>query len=90
VRFALIILGLTAIAVGLVHIRRAELGAQHEIQRLQLQQVQRRRRLWDQQITLSRLTAPGQLRRQVTAEPSDQEPAPEPAEDRTQPATQDQ
>ena len=64
-RFAMVIVSLAAIAVALVHIRRAEITARHEIQSLQLKQVDQRRRMWDQQIRLSQLTAPAQVRKRV-------------------------
>jgi len=63
VRIAIVILSLAGVAVGLVHLRRAELIARHESQQLQLQQVTLRRQLWDQQIHLSYLAAPAEVRR---------------------------
>lgn len=62
-RIAVVILSLAGVAVGLVHLRRAELIARHESQQLQLQQVTLRRQLWDQQIHLSYLAAPAEVRR---------------------------
>lgn len=62
-RIAIVILSLAVMAVGLVHLRRAELIARHESQQLQLQQVKLRRQLWDQQINLSYLAAPAEVRR---------------------------
>ena len=59
----MLILALAVVAVGLVHLRRAELIARHDAQRLQLEQVKLRRLLWDQQITLSYLAAPAEVRR---------------------------
>jgi hypothetical protein len=59
----MIIIALTAMAVSVVHIRRAEVVARHESQQFQLQQVKLRRQLWDQQITLSYLTTPAEVRR---------------------------
>jgi hypothetical protein len=63
VRIAIVILSLAVMAVGLVHLRRAELIARHESQQLQLQQVKLRRQLWDQQIDLSYLATPAEVRR---------------------------
>lgn len=57
-RLALVIILLTAIAVGLVHIRRAQITVCHEARRVQLRRVKLRRRLQDQQVELGRLTAP--------------------------------
>jgi hypothetical protein len=59
----MVIVALAAMAVGLVHVRRAEVIACHEAQQLQLRQMKLRRRLWDQQIALSYLTAPSEVRR---------------------------
>ena len=62
-RLAAVIVILAAIAVGLVHVRRAETIDRHQIQRLQLHRARLRRTLWDQQVRLGYLTAPGQIRR---------------------------
>ena len=62
-RIAVVIVALAAMAVGLVHMRRAELLARYEHQQLQLRQVKVRRQLWDQQITLSRLVSPSEVHR---------------------------
>ena len=64
-RLALVIVLLGAVAVALVHIRRAEMSARHEVQQLQADQVKVRRRLWDQQVHLSGLMSPALLRRQA-------------------------
>ena len=57
-RIVLIIVAVAAIGVCLVGIRRGEISARHEIQQLQLRHVSLRRQLWDQQVTLGRLTSP--------------------------------
>ena len=62
IRLVLVIFSLAAIAVGQVHIRRADATVCHEIQQLQRRQVSLRRRLWDQQVRLGYLTAPDELR----------------------------
>lgn len=64
-RMGLVILLLTGMAVALVHIRRAEVSTRHEIQRLRMRQVTLRRRLWDQQIRVSVLTSPHEVRERV-------------------------
>jgi len=56
-----VILLLGCIAVTLVHIRRAEITARHEIQRHQIKQVKLRRKLSDQQVRLGYLTSPGEV-----------------------------
>lgn len=60
-----IIVFLSAIAVGVVHIRRAEITSRHEIQRLQSRRVEVRRLLWDQQVQLSKRMAPAEIRRRA-------------------------
>ncbi|MCK4601077.1 MAG: hypothetical protein KAU28_01340, partial [Phycisphaerae bacterium] len=62
-RLAFVIISLAAIALALVHVRRAESCAGHEIQRLRTRQVELRRRMWDQEVRIGQLTAPGELRR---------------------------
>lgn len=64
-RMGLVILLLAAIAVALVHTRRGEIIARHEIQRLRMRQVKLRRQLWDQQIRLGLLTSPEKVRQRV-------------------------
>lgn len=64
-RMGLVILLLTGMAVALVHIRRAEVSTRHEIQRLRMRQVALRRKLWDQQIHVSVLTSPQEVRKRV-------------------------
>ena len=64
-RLGLIILLLAGIAVVLVHLRRAETAAHHEIQRLRIEQVRLRRALWDQHVGLGRLQAPAEVRRRT-------------------------
>lgn len=58
-RIAFIIFSLTAIAVGLVHIRTAENACRNQVLTLQnYYRVEVPRKLWDQQVELSHLTAP--------------------------------
>ena len=47
--------------VTLVHIRRAEMTARHEIQTQQIRQVKLRRKLSDQQVRLGYLTSPAEV-----------------------------
>jgi len=66
VRFALVIVSLTAIALGLIRLRGAELSARHQIQQLEYRyRVELRRKLWDQQVRLGYLVAPGEVRRRA-------------------------
>lgn len=64
-RFAMVIVSLTAIALGLIHLRRAELVARYQIQQIEDRQEQLRRRLQGQQVRLSRLVAPAEVRRRA-------------------------
>ena len=57
-RIFLVIATLAAIAVGMVHLRRAQTRAHHQIHRLQMAQIRLRARLYDQQQRLGSLTAP--------------------------------
>lgn len=77
-RLGLIILLLGGIAIALVHLRRAETAAHHEIQRLRIEQVQLRRALWEQHVRLGRLQAPAEVRRrssEMALELTEDEPA---------------
>ena len=64
-RIVVVIISLAAIALGLVHIRRAEMSVQYELQRVRTEQVELRRRLWDQQVRMGLLTAPDEVRRRA-------------------------
>ena len=64
-RIALIIVGLAAIAVALVHIRRAETSAHHEIEQLEIRQAALRRRFWPRQIQMERLKTPAEVDRRA-------------------------
>ncbi len=61
-RMVAIILAMAAMATALVHLRRAETAARHDVQRLEAQQRDLRLQLGDQQIRFSRETAPGKVR----------------------------
>jgi len=61
----IVIFALGGIALSLVHLRRRQAVASHEIQVVRLQQVELRRRLWDQQVHLSYLTDPRTVRQRV-------------------------
>jgi hypothetical protein len=65
VRVSLVILTLAAVTVATVHLRRAETRARHQVYRLQIEQIHLRRRLYDQQAILGRLTAPRRVRQRV-------------------------
>lgn len=61
-RMAFIIIGLTVIAVGLVHIRRREVVLRHEIQQMQSEHTSLRREIWDRQVRLGHLMAPREVK----------------------------
>jgi len=78
-RMAVVIIALAAIAVALVHLRRAELSVRHETQELRTQQVGLRRELWDLQNRAGQLTAPGEINRrrgQMALDLKDNSPTP--------------
>ena len=66
-RLACVIVILGAIAVGLVHLRRCEMAARHQMHQLQAAEVRLRRDFWDQQVRLGRLMSPGEVRRRAAA-----------------------
>ena len=68
-RLAFVIVALAAVAVGLVQLRRREIGIRHEIQQIRLKRVALRRTLWDQQVRLGYLTGPQQINRRVEDSP---------------------
>jgi hypothetical protein len=65
VRISLVIVLLAAITAGMVHLRRAETRAHHRVHRLQVEQIHLRRKLYDQQSDLGRLTAPKRVRQRA-------------------------
>lgn len=64
-RLAVVIIALAAIAVGLVHTRRMQTGARHELQKLENQQIALKRQLQDQQVQLGWLTSPSEIHRKA-------------------------
>ncbi len=56
-RIAFAIVGLTAVALGLVACRHEEIAAQHQIHRLQSRLLSQRSTLWDLDVRLGDLTA---------------------------------
>jgi hypothetical protein len=88
---AMVIVALAAVAVTLVHLRRAEATCRHEMQRLRLQRVQLRREVWQRQAEVGRITAPLQVRRLCEGRPVrdgvevDLPPGPEQAAAETRP-----
>ncbi|MHC4985281.1 MAG: hypothetical protein ACYTFO_03905 [Planctomycetota bacterium] len=66
-RWVPVVILLAAIAAGLVQLRRQEAQEQYQANRLDLQQVQLRRQLDDQQMRLSGVTSPLRIRQLVRA-----------------------
>jgi hypothetical protein len=64
-RISLVIAALAAIAVVMVHIRREEIRTNYQIHQLQGDQVNLRRKLYDQQADLGRLIAPREVRERM-------------------------
>ena len=61
-RMAWIIIGLTVVAVGVVHVRRQESTLLFSIQRLQSRHAAMRREIWDRHVEIGRLTTPELIR----------------------------
>jgi len=61
-RMVWIILGLTVIALGLVHVRRQEAVLLFALQRSQSRHAALRREIWDRHVEIGRLTTPGHIR----------------------------
>jgi hypothetical protein len=66
-RWIIIIIALTGIAVGVLQLRSAELRMRHDIQVERAEQVRLQRTLWDQQVALSELTSPQNAQQLVEA-----------------------
>ena len=64
-RLVWIIIFLAVLAIGLIHIRRAEVTAQHDIQRLKAQEVSLNRQIWIKQVEFARLTTPQQTQQRA-------------------------
>ncbi len=66
-RLAVFILMLGAIGVALVHVRQGEMQSRHELQMLQMRQIELRRDIFDQQVRLSDLTRPRDVENRAAA-----------------------
>lgn len=65
-RLVWVVLFLAVLAIGLIHIRRAEVTAQHEFQRLKAEEISLHRKIWIEQVEFSRLTTPAETRRRAS------------------------
>ena len=61
-RIAFVIVSLTTIALGLVHLRREEVAVRREMQRLQSQHAKVRREIWDRQMQIGDMMTPQAIR----------------------------
>jgi hypothetical protein len=61
-RMVWIIVGLTVIALGLVHVRRQEATLLYALQRSQSRHAALRREIWDRHVEIGRLTTPEHIR----------------------------
>jgi hypothetical protein len=61
-RLALVILGLTTVALALVHIRREDLAVRHDMQAIETRHAEVRRELWSRQVDVGHLTTPEAVR----------------------------
>lgn len=65
-RMVWIILGLTVIALGLVHVRRREAALLYALQKSQSRHAALRRDVWDRRVEINRLTTPEHIRHQTS------------------------
>ena len=66
-RFAWVIVLMAAIAAGVVWLRLEQNRVQAEMCRMEAQRMRVRRTLWEQQVRISQLSAPDELRRRGQA-----------------------
>ena len=61
-RIAFVIVSLTAIALGLVHLRREEVAMRREMQQVQSEHAKVRREIWDRQMRIGDMLTPQAIR----------------------------
>jgi len=61
-RMVFLILGLSAIGVGLVHLRRDSAAVRYDLRRLESQHAALRREVWDRQVCVGELMTPRSVR----------------------------
>ncbi len=64
-RFVFVIIAVAAIAVAMVHMRGEEFDRRHELQAQQMRQDELRKRLWEQQVLIGKLTETREIRRKA-------------------------
>lgn len=79
-RLAAVILALGGIALALVHMRLGEMSARHERLKLLVEEKKLQRAIEDDNLKLSSLTSPAEIRRRLaTFEPPEEPAAPGPS-----------
>jgi len=73
-RIAFLIICMTLIAVGLVHLRRQEMGLQHELQVLEFGKPAVRRAMWGRHARIGQMTTPEAIRRSIKSSSLDVSP----------------
>lgn len=73
-RIAFLIICMTLIAVGLVHLRRQEMGYQHQMQVLELSKPSVRRAIWERETRIGEMTTPNAIRKSIQASSLDVSP----------------
>lgn len=66
-RISLVIIGLAAIAICLVLIRREEVRLRHELQKIQIQHSAIKRDVWDRHVELGHLLTPAAIKYRADA-----------------------
>ncbi len=66
-RYVFVILMLTSIALGVVHLRRRQRRLGSEIRQLDLTHTRLKRELWSRQVELGHLLSPGEIVRRLQA-----------------------
>ncbi len=66
-RYVFVILMLTSIALGVVHLRRRQRRLSNEIRRLDLTHIRLKREVWSRQVELGHLLSPGEIARRLRA-----------------------
>lgn len=66
-RISLVIIGIAAIAVCLVLIRREDIRLRHELQKIQIQHTAIKRDVWDRHVELGHLLTPAAIKYRADA-----------------------
>jgi len=66
-RWAMVIIAMAAVAMGVVHVERELVRHRYEMRQSDREYVRLRRALWDQQVQLGQVTSPTRIRQLVEA-----------------------